>query len=111
MQKRLGAFSHASTQFCRLCGAELDPQIKQSELCSVADAMRGHYSCVRAIVNDVRLADRAVMTEPCDLSSTTSRPADILTNAAVPERSATLDVCVASPNADAAMGDAAEAVF
>jgi len=40
-----------------------------------------------------------------------SRPADILTSAAVPGRSAALDVCVASPNAAAAQGDAAEAAF
>ena len=39
------------------------------------------------------------------------RPADILTTAAVPGRGAALDVCVASPNAAAALGDAAAAAF
>ena len=38
-------------------------------------------------------------------------PADILTIAAVPGRSAALDVCVASPNASIACGDAAAAAF
>ena len=59
----------------------------------------------------MKLADPAVTTEPRGLTSTTSRPADIFTTAAVPGRGAALDVCVASPNAAAAMGDAAEAAF
>ena len=111
VQKRLGAISHATAQACRLCGQQLDPQVEHSETCSVAEATKGHYACVRAVVNGLRLADPTVTTEPRGLTSLTSRPADILTNAAVPGRSAALDVCVASPNAAAAMGDAAEAAF
>ena len=41
----------------------------------------------------------------------TPRPADIFTTAAVPGRSAALDVCVASRNAAATRGDAAQAAF
>jgi hypothetical protein len=40
-----------------------------------------------------------------------ARPADILTNAAVPGRGAALDICIASPSASAAAGDAAAAAF
>ena len=40
-----------------------------------------------------------------------SRPGDLSTGAAVPGRSAALQVCVASPNAAAARGDAAQAAF
>ena len=40
-----------------------------------------------------------------------SRPADFFTVAAVPGRSAALDVCVASSNAAAARGDAAHEAF
>jgi hypothetical protein len=66
---------------------------------------------VRALVDELRLADSAVKTEPRGLTSTNTRPADIFTNAAVPGRCAALDVCVASPNASAAGDDAAEAAF
>ena len=85
--------------------------VEHSETCSVAEATNGHYACVRALVSGLKLADPAVTTEPRGLTSSTSRPADILTMAAVPGRSAALDVCVASPNAAAATGDAAEAAF
>ena len=63
------------------------------------------------MVDGIRLADPAVTTEPRGLTSTTSRPADIFTTAAVPGRGAALVVCVASPNAAAAAGDAAETAF
>ena len=45
------------------------------------------------------------------LTETTSRPADVFTTAAVLGRGAALDVCVASSNAAAARGDAAQAAF
>ena len=111
VQKRLGARVHEGDMSCRLCGAPLDPQLEHSECCATAEATRGHYACVRALVRGLKLADPAVTTEPRGLTSTTSRPADILTNAAVPGRGAALDVCVASPNASAAAGDAAAAAF
>ena len=57
------------------------------------------------------MADLSICTEPRGLTSTTSRPADILTSAAVPGRSAALDVRVVSPNSAVAAGDAAEAAF
>ena len=49
---------------CRLCGVQLDPQVEHSEVCSVAEATKGHYACVRSIVNGLRLADPTVTTEP-----------------------------------------------
>jgi hypothetical protein len=66
---------------------------------------------VRAVVAGLRLADAGVVTEPQGLTSTQDRPADILTNATVPGRSAALDVYIASPNAASARGDAAQAAF
>ena len=113
VQKRLGAISHAGTLLCRLCGTQLDPQVEHSECCSIAEATKGHHACVRALLNGIKLADPAASTEPRSLTTSTSRPADILTNAAVPGRSAALDVCVcvASPNAAAATGGAAESAF
>ena len=57
VQKRLGACMHASGLSCRLCGRHLDPQVEHSETCSVAEATKGHYACVRALDNGFRLAD------------------------------------------------------
>ena len=111
VQKRLGARILGGAVSCRLCGALLDPQLEHSETCAVAEATRGHYACVRSLVEGFRLADPSVATEARGLTSTQARPADILTTAAVPGRSAALDVCIASPNAAAAQGDAAEAAF
>ena len=111
VQKRLGARILGGAIACRLCGAPLDPQLEHAETCSTAEATRGHYACVRSLVEGFRLADPGVTTEPRGLTSTQARPADIFTTAAVPGRSAALDVCIASPNAAAAQGDAAEAAF
>ena len=111
VQKRLGAQCYQGDESCRLCGSPLDPQLNHSEVCATAEATRGHYACVRALVEGLRLADGAVTTEPRGLTSTQARPADILTTAAVPGRSAALDVCIASPDAAAAQEDAAEAAF
>ena len=54
---------------------------------------------------------RSVAREPRGLTEAQSSPADLFATAAVPGRSAALDVCVASSNAAAARGDAAPAAF
>ena len=59
----------------------------------------------------LKLADPGITAEPRGLTATKSRPADIFITASVPGRSAALDVCVASANAAAARGDAAQAAF
>ena len=60
----------------------------------------------------MKLADPGITTEPRGLTASQSRPADILTTAAVPRHSAALDVCAASSIiAAAARGDAAQAAF
>ena len=88
----------------------MDPQLEHAETCSTAEATRGHCACVHAVVCGMKLADRGITTEPTLLTASRSTPADIFTTAAVPGRSAALDVCVASIAA-AARGDAAQAVF
>ena len=55
--------------------------------------------------------DLCISTEPRGLTASQSRPANILTTAAVPGRSAALDVCVASSITAAARRDAAQAAF
>ena len=59
----------------------------------------------------MKLADPGITAEPRGLTASQSRPADIFTTAAVPRRSAALDVCVASSVAAAACGEAAQAAF
>ena len=109
--KRLGARALEGEKLCRVCGSQLDPVLEHSETCALGEATRGHYACVRAVVDGLRLADSNVSTEPQGLTSTMERPADIFTTAAVPGRSAALDLCIASTNAASARGDAAEAAF
>ena len=111
VQRRLGARIQERAQECRLCGALLDPQLVHGDCCDTAGATRGHYAVVRELVRGLKLADPSTTTEPTGLITTQSRPADILTNAAAPGRSAALDVCVASPHASNAAGDAAESAF
>ena len=86
---------------CRCCGSFLDPHQEHAETCSTAEATRGHYACVHAVVCGVQLADPGITTERRGRTASQSRPA------AVPGRSAALDVCVASSIAAAARGDAA----
>ena len=71
----------------------------------------GHHACVRAVLGGLKLADPGITTEPRGLTGTQSRPADLFATSAAPGLSAALDVCVASPNAAAARGDAAQAAF
>ena len=111
VQRRLGARLHEREAACRLCGAHLDPGLVHADCCDRAGATRGHYAVVRALVRGLRLADPATTTEPRGLTTMQSRPADILTAAALPGRSAALDVCVAAPSGSRAAGDAAEAAF
>ena len=86
-------------------------QLEHGETCSNAEATRGHNASVHAVVFGLKLADPGITTEPRGLTASQSRTADIFTTAAVPGRSAALDVCVASPSAAAARGDAAQASF
>ena len=96
---------------CRLCGSFFDPQLEHGETCSTAEATRQHYACAHAFLGGLKLADPGITTEPRGLTEAHSRLADVFTTTAVPGRSAALHVCVASPNAAAARGDAAQAAF
>ena len=78
-------------------------------LSSTAEATREHYACVHAVFCGMKLADPGITAEPRGRTASQSRPVDIFTTAAVPGRSAALDV--ASSMAAAARGDAAQAAF
>ena len=94
------------------CGsfiAFIDAQLEHVETCSAAEATRGHCACVHAVQEKPKLADPGIATEPKAPTETQSRPANIFAAAPVQGRSAALDVCVASSNAAAARGYAAQA--
>ena len=111
LQRRLGNKAYTGFGQCRLCGSFLDSQLEHGESCSTAEATRGHYACVHAVLGGLKLADQESPRNPRGLTEAQSRLADLFTTGAVPGRSAALDVCVASSNAAAARGDAAQAAF
>ena len=111
VQRRLGAKLLTEECTCRQCGKTMDVHAEHCEVCAIGEATKGHYAVVKAVVDGLKLADSAVTTEPVGLTDTHSRPADILTTAAVPGRSAALDVCIASPDAGAAGTNAVEAAY
>ena len=74
---------------CRLCGLFLDAQLEQVEACSTAEATREHYACVHAFLGGLSRENRGTG----GLTETQSRPAGLFTTAAIPGRSAALDVC------------------
>eukprot|EP00973_Karenia_brevis_P013670 1854949-Karenia_brevis.AAC.1 len=75
----------------------MDAELWHCETCAPAAATRGHYSVVHAVADGLRLADPSLTTEAPGLTGTSLRPADILSSAALPGRSAALDVTVTSP--------------
>ena len=103
VQKRLGNSVWVGGGQCRCCGPFLDPQLEHAEICSNAEATRGHHACVHSAVCGMKLADPGITTEPWELTASRSRPADIFTTTVVLGRSAALDVCVAS-SVDSARG-------
>ena len=109
VQKRLGNWANTGFGQCRPCGSFLNYQLGHGETCGTAAATRGHDACVHAVLGGQTLAE--ITTEPKGPTETQSRPADLFTTAAVPGRSAALDVCAASSKAAAARGDAAQAAF
>ena len=82
VQKRFGNRTWTGLGRCRLCGSFLDPQLEHGEICSSAEATRGHYACVHAVLGELKLADPGITTEPRGLTGTQARLADIFTTAA-----------------------------
>ena len=85
--------------------------LSTEKACSTAEATRGHHACVHASLGGQKLADPGITTESRTLTEAQSSSADLFTTAAVPGRSAALDVCVASSHEAAARGDAAQAAY
>ena len=64
VQKRLGNQPWTCFGQCRICGSFLGPQLEHGETCSTAEATRGHYACVHAVVGGLKVADPGITTEP-----------------------------------------------
>ena len=84
MCRKLGCRLWVGGGQCRCCGSFLDPKLEHAETCSTAEATRGHYACVHAVLCGMKLADPGITTEHRGLTASQSRPVDILTNIAVP---------------------------
>ena len=56
---------------------------RRGEICSSAEATRGHCACVHALLGSLKLAEPGVTTEPRGHTEATCRPADIFTTDAV----------------------------
>ena len=64
MQKMLSNRSFTAFGQCRQCGSFLDTQLEHGETCNTAEATRGHYACVRAVLRGLTHADAGITTEP-----------------------------------------------
>ena len=80
--------------------------------CAIGESTAGHYTVVRALVDGLRVADSGVVTEVRGLVETSSaRPADVYTSAALPGRDAALDVTIAAQDAAGAGADCCATAF
>ena len=80
--------------------------------CAIAESTAGHYTVVRALVDGLRVADSAVVTELRGLvEGSSARPADVYTSAALPGRDAALDVTIAAQDAAGAGDDCCATAF
>eukprot|EP00973_Karenia_brevis_P019551 2682380-Karenia_brevis.AAC.1 len=92
VQNRLGAEIVGDDALCQVCGTPMNATASHAKCCAPAESTIGHYSVVRAVADGLRLADPSLATEVRGLVETsTARPADIFTKAAVPGRDAALD--------------------
>ena len=96
---------------CRLCGEILDAPLGHSLCCAQAESTRGHYAVVSALMDGIAPFDPTARTEVRGLTTSSERPADILTEIAIPGVRAALDVCVAAQDAVAAGPDACGAAY
>eukprot|EP00973_Karenia_brevis_P006167 840150-Karenia_brevis.AAC.1 len=112
VQLRLGAHILPEPFVCPECGRLADTKLSHSSCCAKAERTKGHYMMVRSCQQFIAQADAHAEMEVRGLSvvEPTSRPGDIFTTAAVPNRDAAIDVTIAAPEAaDAGMDCVARA--
>ena len=78
LQARLAAEVVTVEAACRLCGETLDATGAHSMCCAKGGRTRYHYTVVPALVDGIATVDPSVRTEVRGLTSSSERPADIL---------------------------------
>ena len=63
IQHRLGCSFLPEASTCRLCGEALDRRACHATCCARAEATRGHYGLVKALMTVIRVADASAATE------------------------------------------------
>ena len=111
LQARLGAEIAPEDAMCRLCGEPLDSSAAHSMCCAKGESTKGHYAVVSALLDGIATVDPSARTEVQGLVSTPERPADILTEVAIPGKLAALDICIAAQDACAAGPDACASAY
>ena len=108
---RIGADIVDDEITCSCCGGTFDRRGLHALRCAPGESMRGHGAISSVVHRLAYLGDSSASAEPRGLvpSRPALRPADILTSAFC--RQAALDVCVASPDAGGAGGDACAAAI
>ena len=104
---RLGLILTEALVLCECCGADLDVKGIHCLNCAPGRSTHGHNEVRDVILKAALLGDSIACSEPGGLipSDPLLRPADVLTTAALPGRSAALDLGVASPFAAGAGDD------
>ena len=110
---RLGAPCVPAGAKCCRCNAVLDAPAAHCLTCALPEATRAHYEVRNHVLALTHLADPSAEAETLGLipSMPTLRPADILSSAAIPGRSAALDIGITSPDASGSGDDCCAAMF
>ena len=113
MRVRLGAPLLLNSMLCGVCQKRvLDVKCTHALCCSLAESTIGHNRVKEVIHAGCSISDPGACMEAVGLvdSQPDLRPADILTRAAIPNRTAALDVGVKCPEAAGAGDDCAQAM-
>ena len=82
-----------------MSGLTLDAEGTHADLGASRIRTKGHYEVCRHLAAGLELADVGTRTEVPGLTEGATRPADTFTLAALPGRSAAVDVTIVSPSA------------
>ena len=110
---RLGGECIDGSTACSRCGKQFDPQGYHPLRCALSEATRGHNRVRDEALHLVHLADSSSRCEVPGLvaSRPSLRPADILSDTAVPGGRVALDIGVATPGSCAAGNNCCESMW
>ena len=110
---RLGAKFTDDVTSCERCGKMMGCSARHALCCALPEATRGHNKTRDKILDLVSISDPSACREAPELvpSFPTIRPADILTDAALPGGRTALDIGVATPGTCTAGDDACDSMW